>query len=764
MKRSKKKNQRNRGVARIPKSGKRKVPKPRSPGAPEPDAIEKILRFEEGDPFKFLGPHPITKERGVIIRAFFPRAIKAWVVPSEGDQERKPMERLRPEGFFQAVFENAGEIFPYTIVTSDEAGFQKEAADPYAFFPDQLSDYDLYLLGQGTHYRSYEKFGSQLLTLKGIRGVFFMVWAPNAKSVGVVGNFNHWTQGAHPMTRFPFSGVWGLFIPGLDEGEVYKYAIRSSVDGQVRFKTDPYAFGTELRPGSAAVVTRLDRYSWNDQTWMEERKRKDLFKSPVSIYEVHLGSWKRDEKNGWGFLNYRELAHQLVEYVRFMGYTHIELMPVMEHPLDESWGYQVISYYAPTRRFGTPEDFMYFVDYCHKNGVGVILDWVPAHFPRDGHGLFDFDGKQIYASESWRRAEQREWGTLVFDFGKKEVDNFLLSNALFWLDRYHVDGLRVDAVACMLYLDYARQPGEWEPNKYGGRENLEAIEFLKKFNRVVHGSFPGILTIAEESTTWPGVSQPVHLGGLGFSMKWNMGWMHDTLEYFSKDPLFRKYHQGMFPFSTGYAFSENFILPISHDEAVYGKRSLLEKMPGDDWQKFSNLRLFLAYMFAFPGKKLLLMGSDFAQRNEWNFNQSLDWHLMQAPRHRRVNRMLRDLHRLYKENPAFHEGDRSAQAFEWIDHSDGDRSVLSFVRWSSDHKQLLVFVFNMTPMILENYRVGVPYAGHYQEIFNNQAFEYGGCGLGNLGGLHSETVAWQHRPFSLSVHLPPLGALIFRLS
>ncbi len=757
----------------------------------ETEGIERILRFEDGNPFKILGPHPAKDGRGVIIRAFLPRASKAWIRELDGNKERTLMEKVHPGGFFQAFFEKAGEIFPYKIETCDETGFFQEAEDPYAFFPDQLSDYDLYLIGEGTHHRSYEKFGSHLLTLKDVRGVFFMVWAPNAKSISVVGNFNHWIPGAHLMTRLPTSNVWGLFIPELGEGEVYKYAIRSSVDGQVRLKTDPYAFGTELRPGSASVVTRLDTFVWSDEAWMARRKQKDPLHSPISIYEVHLGSWKREEKNGcpkppseiqgsfgtvmsnpsksmeahgWGFLNYRDLAHQLVEYVKFMGYTHIELMPVMEHPLDESWGYQVINYYAPTRRFGSPEDLMYLVDYCHRHDIGVILDWVPAHFPRDGHGLFDFDGRQIYASESWRRAEQREWGTMVFDFGKKEVSNFLISNALFWLDKYHVDGLRADAVACMLYLDYARKPGEWEPNRYGGRENLEAIEFLKTFNKVVHATFPGILTIAEESTAWPGVSRPVHLDGLGFSMKWNMGWMHDTLEYFSKDPLFRKYHQGVFPFSSHYAFSENFILPISHDEIVYGKRSLLEKMAGDDWQKFANLRLFLSYLFAFPGKKLLFMGNDFAQRNEWDSNRSLDWHLMEAPCHRRVNRLLRDLHRLYRENPAFYEGDFSTEAFEWIDCSDTDRSVVSFLRWSLDYRHVLIFVFNMTPMILERYRVGVPRAGYYQEILNSQAFEYGGCGLGNLGGVHSENVPWQNRPYSINLQIPPLGALIFRLA
>ncbi len=702
-------------------------------GLPSENDIRRIVCFEEDDPFRVLGLHPLGQHRGMVLRAFIPRATEAWVCVPHGKNGHKPMQKIYPQGLFQAVFDRSAEIFPYKIGFRDAAGFSQETEDPYAFFPNFLSDYDLHLIGEGNHHRSYEKFGAQPMSIRGVSGVLFTVWSPNAKSISIVGNFNHWTPGAHPMTHVPFSSVWGLFIPGLKEGEIYKYAIRSNVDGQIRLKTDPYAFGTEVRPHSASVVTRLDKHEWHDQAWLGKRKQGNVFTSPLSIYEVHLGSWKKEEKNGWGFLNYRDLAHQLVEYAKFMGYTHLELMPVMEHPLDESWGYQVINYFAPTRRFGTPEDFMYFVDFCHQNGIGVILDWVPAHFPRDHHGLIDFDGRQIYAYESWRKAEQREWGTLVFDFGKKEVSNFLISNALFWLDKYHVDGLRVDAVASMLYLDYGRKPGEWEANIHGGRENLEAIAFLKKFNEVVHASFPGVMTIAEESTAWGGVSRPTYLGGLGFSMKWNMGWMHDTLEYFSKDPLFRKFHQGMIPFSTGYAFSENFVLPISHDEVVYGKRSLLEKMPGDDWQKFSNVRLFLGYLFAHPGKKLLFMGNDFAQRNEWNASQSLDWHLMNAARHRRVNLTLRDLHRIYRENPAFYEGDFSQDCFEWIDCSDADGSVFSFLRWSRDKGQLLVFVFNMTPVIRENYRIGASRWGYYQEIFNSQARDYGGCGLGNLG-------------------------------
>lgn len=722
---------------------------------------DRIAHFEENNPFKLLGPHPLPEGFGFVIRAFLPLATEAWVHKLGQKPARVAMKKIHSSGIFEAVFNQKGKKFSYRIGFRDTAGFSQEKEDPYAFFPNQLSGYDLHLMGEGTHYQSYEKLGARLLNFNGTPGVFFAVWAPHAKSISVIGNFNHWYVGAHPMLRIPDSNLWSLFIPGLTEGEVYKYAIRGA-DHQIRFKTDPYAFGTELRPNSAGVVTQLDTYSWHDQAWMNQRKAGNPFESPLFIYEVHLGSWKREEKNGWGFLNYRDLAHQLVDYAKFMGYTHLELMPVMEHPLDESWGYQVINYFAPSRRFGSPQDFMYFVDYCHQHGIGVILDWVPAHFPRDGHGLMDFDGKPLYEYASSRKAEHPEWGTLVFDFGKPEVINFLISNALFWLDRYHVDGLRVDAVASMLYQDYGRKDGEWEPNRYGGRENLEAIAFIKKFNEVVHGRFPGILTIAEESTTWQGVSKPTYTGGLGFSMKWNMGWMHDALAYFSKDPIYRKFHHGLLPLSLSYAFSENFVLPISHDEIVYGKRSILEKMPGDNWQKFSSARLFMAYLFAHPGKKLLFMGSDFAQRNEWDWHRSLDWHLMNAPSHRRVNRVIRDLQRLYRDHPAFYHSDCKGHLFEWIDCSDADASVVSFLRWSRDWTQVLVFVFNMTPVIRENYRIGVPRPGYYQEIFNSQAFDYGGCGLGNQGGMHAEPVSWQNRPYSLNLHLAPLSAHFFR--
>ncbi|HXV27692.1 MAG TPA: 1,4-alpha-glucan branching protein GlgB [bacterium] len=728
---------------------------------PTPREIDRLIRFEEDEPFEILGPHFVKSESCLIIRAFLPRAEEAWIKMPGRPNPVRSMEKIHPNGLFRAVVEDESEIFPYVVGFRDQTGYTQETEDPYAFSPS-ITDYDLFLVGEGSHFKSYEKFGARSMTHKGVPGVQFAVWSPHAKSVSVVGNFNHWNPGVHPMSRVHFSGVWALFVPRLGEGEVYKFAIKSNVDGQIRVKTDPYAFQAELRPHTASVVSTLENYEWQDQHWIEKRRSSDPLRSPFSIYEVHLGSWARDEKKGWGFLNYRDLAHELVEYVKEVGYTHIELLPVMEHPLDESWGYQVVNYFAPTSRFGTPQDLMYFVDYCHQNGIGVLLDWVPAHFPKDGHGLNDFDGRQVYAYESWKKGEHKEWGTLVFDFGKKEVTNFLISNALFWLDKYHIDGLRVDAVASMLYLDYGRKPGEWEPNQFGGRENLEAVAFLKKFNEIVHGQYPGVVTIAEESTAWQGVSRPTYTGGLGFTMKWNMGWMHDTLEYFSKEPIYRKYHQGMLTFSLWYAFSENFVLPISHDEVVYGKRSLIEKMPGDDWQKFANLRLFLGYMYGHPGKKLLFMGSEFGQWKEWNVNQSLDWHLLQFRRHKQTRLYMRDLNGVYKSSRALYEGDFKSACFEWINFSDVDSSVLSFLRWSSDKKELLVFVLNMTPVPRTNYRFGVPWAGFYEEVLNSDAVEYGGSGWGNWGGIHSEDVSWNGRPYSLVVQMPPLAVNIFR--
>ncbi len=626
-----------------------------------------------------------------------------------------------------------------------------------------LTDFDLHLIGEGTHYKNYEKLGAHVVEVNGARGVHFAVWAPNAKKVSVIGDFNHWDGKKHPMKLLGDSGIWEIFIPGLDEGELYKFEVKSKYRGYKEQKTDPFAFYFEVRPKTAAIVYNIEnKHKWQDAEWIEMRRKKNWFESPVTIYEVHLGSWMRVPEDNNRFLTYRELADKLIPYTKELGFTHIELLPISEHPLDASWGYQTIGYFAPTSRHGKPEDLMYFVDKCHQNEIGVIIDWVPAHFPKDAHGLGYFDGTCLYEHEDPRKGEHRDWGTLIFNYGRNEVANYLISNALFWLEKYHIDGLRVDAVASMLYLDYSREQGDWIPNIYGGNENLEAIDFLKKFNEVVHRYHPGVLTIAEESTAWPGVSKPTYLGGLGFSMKWNMGWMHDTLEYFSKDPIYRKYHANNLTFSMLYAFSENFILPFSHDEVVHGKRSMLDKMPGDMWQKFANLRALYGYMYGHPGKKLLFMGSEFGQWREWNFDESLDWHLLQYEPHRGLQRFVSDLNRLYKTEPAMHEVDFQWHGFEWIDFHDSDNSVISFIRRAKNHDDFLVFIFNLTPVPRFGYRIGVPTVGFYREILNSDSEIYWGGNIGNAGGVYADNVPCHGRHHSLNLILPPLSVLIFK--
>jgi 1,4-alpha-glucan branching enzyme len=634
-----------------------------------------------------------------------------------------------------------------------------------------ISDYDLYLFSQSTHYQIYEKLGAHIITENGTDGVHFAVWAPNAFSVSVVGDFNGWNEQKHTMKKLNEGGVWALFIPDIEEGMLYKYAIKPYEDSNYITKIDPYAFRSELRPKTASIVADISRYQWQDEKWLKSRKEKmnnspTFCGYPISIYELHLGSWSRDYNNKdfpnvWGFKNYRQLAYEIVEYVKNMGYTHIELMPIMEHPLDISWGYQVTNYYAPTSRFGQPEDLMFFIDHCHQNGIGVILDWVPSHFPTDDYALSNFDGTQIYAYDSWKKGFHKEWGTRVFDFGRNEVQNFLIGSALFWLNRYHADGLRVDAVASMLYLDYSRDEGEWEPNIYGGRENLEAISFLKHLNTIVHKYHHGILMIAEESTAWPAVSRPVHTGGLGFDMKWNMGWMNDTLLYFSKDPVHRKYHQNKITFSLWYAFTENFILPVSHDEVVHGKRSLFDKMPGDTWQKFANMRLFLGYMFGHPGKKLNFMSNDIAQYNEWDCNVPLDWYVLDNDLNRKLNLYMKDLNTIYRSHRALYEVDFDGYGFRWIDFSDFASSVISFVRFSADGSQIALFTFNMTPVIRQRYRLGIPKPGYYKEILNSDSEIYGGSGVGNLGGVNSQHGRCHEFEDYVEVRLPPLGVNIY---
>lgn len=625
-----------------------------------------------------------------------------------------------------------------------------------------ITDFDIYLFGEGNHLKIYEKLGAHLIKFDGTEGVHFAVWAPNAKYVSVVGDFNEWNPSKNPMKLLGSSGIWATFIEGLKEGMLYKYYIHGW-DNSVQLKADPYGFFFEVRPKSASIVYKLkDKYIWNDSKWIEKRKNTNWLNEPISIYEVHLGSWRK--KPDGSFLNYRELAHELIPYVKWLGFTHVELLPIVEHPLDESWGYQCVGYYAPTSRFGTPQDFMYFVDYAHQNDIGVIVDWVPSHFPKDGHGLIRFDGTCLYEHEDPRKGEHKDWGTLIYNYGRNEVRNFLIANALFWFDVYHIDGLRVDAVASMLYLDYSKKEGEWIPNQYGGKENLEAIDFLRKMNELTHGHYPGTLTIAEESTAWPMVTRPTYIGGLGFTMKWNMGWMHDTLFYFSRDPIFRKYHTNSITFSLLYAFSENFVLPLSHDEVVYGKGSLFQKMPGDKWQKLANLKLLYGYMYGHPGKKLLFMGSEFAQINEWNWQWQIEWHLLDDEAHRGVTNFIRDLNSLYKKEKALYEVDFHWNGFEWIDFSDSEQSIISFIRKSKNNREFLIFIFNLTPVPRFNYRIGVPEEGFYKELLNSDSYIYGGSNLGNNGGVWSQNYPFHGRPHSIELTLPPLAVLILKKS
>jgi len=636
-----------------------------------------------------------------------------------------------------------------------------------------FSDFDLYLFGQGKHYHLYEKMGAHPRVLNGVAGTHFATWAPNAQTVSVIGDFNQWNRSSNQMVRRHNDlGVWECFIPGVQVGALYKFAIYSRYNNYAADKIDPYAFAFELRPNTASVVADITRHTWQDEQWMSTREGRDWLNAPMSIYEVHLGSWKHaPERHVVGaveedrFLTYRELADQLGDYVKKMGFTHIELLPVMEYPFDGSWGYQVTGYYAPTSRFGSPEDFQYFVDHMHQLGIGVLLDWVPGHFPKDGHALSYFDGTHLYEYADVRKGEHKDWGTLVFDYGRSEVRNFLLANALYWLREYHVDGLRVDAVASMLYLDYQRKEGEWLGNIYGGREHLEAIDFLRQLNEAVYDQVPGTLTMAEESTAWPLVSRPTYVGGLGFSMKWNMGWMHDMLEYMHLDPVHRRYHHNNITFSLMYAYSENFILPLSHDEVVHVKGSLINKMPGDLWQRFANLRAFFGYMWGHPGKKLLFMGGEFGQWSEWNFRESLDWHMLTPPsdpRHEQLQQFVRDLNKLYSQEPAFSERDNHPDGFSWIDPHDSDNSVISFMRKGTQPEDTLVFICNFTPVPRYGYRLGVPMAGTWDEILNSDAQNYGGSGLVNTQDMPSGPMFWQSCPHSILLTLPPLSTVILK--
>ncbi len=637
----------------------------------------------------------------------------------------------------------------------------RKTARPDGASPSLLSDLDVYLFNEGTHVRAFEKLGAHPTRIDGTAGTFFAAWAPNAEEISVVGDFNGWDPKAAPMRSRGTSGIWETFVPGVGASALYKYSIRPRYAPHRLEKADPYAFASELRPRTASVVWDLGTYAWHDAAWLAQRPQRQAFEAPISIYEVHLGSWKRVPESD-GFLTYQDLAHQLAEYCTQMGYTHVELLPIAEHPFDPSWGYQVTSYYAPTRRFGTPDDFKAFVDILHQANVGVIVDWVPAHFPRDPHGLATFDGSALYEHVDPRKGEHPDWGTKVFNYGRHEVRTFLLSNALFWIEQYHVDGLRVDAVAPMLYLDYSRQEGEWIPNQYGGRENLEAISFLQRTNEVVHTECPGVLTIAEESTAWPQVTRPPYMGGLGFSLKWNMGWMHDTLQYVQKEPIHRRWHHDQMTFSLLYAFHENFVLPLSHDEVVHGKGSLLGKMPGDDWQKFATLRALYGYMFGHPGKKLLFMGGEFGQWNEWSEAHSIDWHLLQWSPHQGLQRFVADLNRVYRGEPALHQVDFDWHGFEWLAARDNENSVFAFLRRARVPDECVVVVANFTPVARLGYRVGVPSGGTWHEILNSDAALYGGSNVGNAGLAVADELPWSNQPYSLGLTLPPLGTVYLK--
>jgi len=720
------------------------------------EEIEAIVGGYHGDAFRILGPHGIRKKNSKPrweVRALLPQAETAEV---QAGGHRYPMVKQHNDGFFCAVMD--GDQQPYVLVARTWDGREVEIDDPYRFGP-LISASDLYLYTEGTLQQAWRTLGAHVVEVGSVTGVRFAVWAPNAICVTLTGEFNDWDTRRHPMRRRD-GGIWEIFIPGLGEGAAYKYNVRSRFAGFQQMKADPFAFRCETPPKSASVVWDIRKYQWQDADWMEKRPRTtELLKSPISAYEVHVESWMRGPM-GYS-LSYRELAVKLVEYVKRMGYTHIELLPMMEYPFSGSWGYQVIGYFSPTSRFGTPDDFKYFVNACHRAGIGVIMDWVPAHFPKDAHGLVFFDGTALYEHADPRKGEHRDWGTLIFNYGRNEVRSFLISNALFWLQEYHIDGLRVDAVASMLYLDYSREPGEWIPNQYGGNENLEAIDFIRRFNEVAH-SVPGAFTVAEESTAFAGVSKPVYLNGLGFTMKWNMGWMHDMLDYFSADPVHRKYHHNDITFSLLYAFHENFVLPISHDEVVHGKRSLLNRMPGDEWRQFANVRAFLAYMWTHPGKKLLFMGQDIGQREEWNHDWAIRWELLEFDIHRGLQALVRELNRLYHQSPALYQVDFHYTGFEWVDFRDVNNSIISFLRRAEDPKDFLMICCNFTPVPREGYGFGVPEEGYYQEVLNTDSALFGGSDMGNGGLVPSRDIPMHNRPYSIAVTLPPLGVVVFR--
>lgn len=717
--------------------------------------IKTVIESDLYDPFSILGMHRKETETSNVlaVRVFTPDAKYIEII---GNRETRKAEMIHSAGLFEALFPDGEHFFPYRIKCSWNGDETFIMDDPYRL-PPVLSDYDIYLFNEGSNTMAYEKLGAHVMVFESLKGTVFSVWAPNAKRVSVVGDFNHWDGRRHPMRSRGSSGIWELFIPGVEEGVLYKYEIKTK-QNLITVRSDPYGFFFEKRPRTASAVFDLTKYKWTDSEWM--RRRVLPLEKPVAIYEMHLSSWMKKSKDEINEnLTYRDIPDLLIPYLQEMGFNYVEFLPIAEHPLDDSWGYQVTGYYAPTSRYGNPDDFRYLVDRLHEAGIGIILDWVPGHFPKDTHALAMFDGTALYEHQDPKQGQNPDWGTLVFNYERREVRSFLVSNAIFWFDKFHIDGLRVDAVASMLYLDYSKKEGEWIPNKYGGKENLEAIDFLKTMNLKIYELFPSALMIAEESTSWPMVSKPVYLGGLGFAFKWNMGWMNDFFRYMGKDPIFRKFHRNDITFSLLYAFTENFILPVSHDEVVHGKRSLISKMPGDYWQKFANTRLSLGYMFAHPGKKLLFMGSEIGQWEEWQFNKSLDWHLLNYEPHAKLKKFVSDLIGVYNKTKALWEEDFSFQGFSWIDFYDSDSSVIAFVRWSKNKNDHVVVVCNFTPVVRHSYRIGVPSGTYYSELINSDSEFYYGSNVGNYGIIKSDDKPWHSYPYSVEITLPPLSVL-----
>ena len=716
------------------------------------DDISRLSAACHHDPGVVLGKH--CQGSTEVARSLVPDA-KVVTIVEIGQQ----MERIGDSDVFEWFGPKDSVPDKFRIRWQDTQGLQHEQYEPYCF-PPQISDFDLHLFNEGKHQHAYLFLGVQHKSIESITGILFATWAPNAERVSVTGDFNQWDGRRHPMRVRGTSGIWELFIPGVEAGMNYKFEIRTRDSGEILSKSDPYGRQFELRPATASIIPQQDKFSWNDADWIASRRTSECLHAPMSIYELHLGSWR--QQTGGGFLNYRQIADQLIPYLKEMSFTHIELLPITEHPLDASWGYQTTGFFAPTSRYGSADDFRYFVDDFHRHGIGIILDWVAGHFPKDKHGMAQFDGTTLYEHEDPRRGEHLQWGTLVFNYSRHEVRNFLISNAIYWIKEFHLDGLRVDAVASMLYLDYNREEGEWLPNDFGGNENLEAIDFIRELNEQVLSQYPGVVMIAEESTAWPQVTRPPWVGGLGFSMKWNMGWMHDTLAYMNNDPIYRHYHHDELTFGLLYAFHENFVLPFSHDEVVHGKGSMINKMPGDDWQRFANLRLLYTYMFTYPGKKLLFMGSEFAQWNEWDHERSLDWELLDVPAHAQVKSLVSDLNRLYVQHPALHYYDFDDHGFEWIDCHDASQSVLSYLRKYQD--RYLVVILNFTPVPRHGYRLGVPRSGYYRELINSDSEYYGGSNVGNDAGVQSASIAWMGKDQSIMLDLPPLAGLVLECS